>query len=56
MGANTLYFVKVLRLKEDEVEVSALTDVDAMEQAARMPGVAKAVSAKSCWFDEEEDA
>jgi hypothetical protein len=43
MGAETTYRVKVLRLVEDEIEVSAVTGSEALEIAAKEPGVARAV-------------
>ncbi len=43
MGANVTFRVKVLRLVEDEVEVSALTASDALHEAACLEGVAHVV-------------
>jgi hypothetical protein len=39
MGANTTYYVTVYKLQEHVVEVSALTRMDAEEEALRTPGV-----------------
>ena len=46
MGAETRVFVKVLRLVEGYVEVSALTTQDGMDKAAKLPGVARVVEAQ----------
>ena len=39
MGANTSYYVKVLRTHTEWVEVSALHEDDARDEAERLPGV-----------------
>lgn len=41
MGATVTYRVRVLRLVEDEVEVSAITPSDAEDKALGMRGVSR---------------
>src|SRR5262245_20697692 len=50
MGANSTFTVKVLKLVEGYVEVSALHQAEAMEEAEKLPGVAKALKVMSPEF------
>jgi hypothetical protein len=52
MGAATRIFVKVQRLTESWIEVSAVVLADAKEMAAAMPGVVNVLDAQ---YEEPED-
>lgn len=43
MGAEVPWRVKVLKLYEDTVEVDAIHTDEALEEAEKLPGVARAV-------------
>lgn len=52
MGAETRYFVKVIRTHEETVEISALTRLDAEHEAMLLPGVV-AVKEVTHWAEQE---
>ncbi len=43
MSANVMWTVRVMRLTTDEVEVSAVTETEALQLAAQVQGVALVV-------------
>jgi len=45
MSADSPYLVKVLKLIEAEIVIYAVTSADAIEEARRLPDVAKVVEA-----------
>jgi hypothetical protein len=47
MSANSPWTVKVLKLVEAEIKISAVTASQAMDEARCLPDVARVVSAKS---------
>ncbi len=51
MGAETTFLVHIMRLVDDEIEVSAVTEDEALQKAFAMPGVAHVVKA----FHPDED-
>jgi len=51
MGAEIKYVVTVLHLVEAEVEVHAVTSSEAMEKAAKLPGIARVVKAEEHFDD-----
>lgn len=52
MGAETRVFVKVQKLKEEWVEVSAVVLAEAEAKAAELPGVVNVLSAQ---YDKPEN-
>jgi hypothetical protein len=46
MSANSPWTVKVLKLVEAEIEISAVTASEAMMEASRTPGIARVISAR----------
>lgn len=52
MGADTSFYVTVLRTHEETIEVQAVTRLDAEHEALRQPGVV-AVKEVTHWMEHE---
>jgi uncharacterized protein YqfB (UPF0267 family) len=55
VGANTRYYVKVGKMVEEWIEVSALTEEDAEQEAIQMPEVITVTDVKHWSYFEEID-
>jgi hypothetical protein len=55
MGANTRYYVQVVKPTYEWVEVSAVTELEAVEIASNLPDVIKIKSVKHWSYFEEGD-